>query len=101
MGCLALSPQKTGIERIAAGGSSVCNGTNAPLPGEAIETARRIYGKPQYAEDPEAVETKPFEALTDSQKAMLIRSYDQTFNPRGYDIISPTGERWAGYYESR
>ena len=92
----ALSPQKDWYQNASLAErvlSVYRNGTNAPLPGEAIETARRIYGKPQYAEDLKAVETKPFEALTDSQKAMFIRSYDQTFNPRGYDIISPTGER--------
>lgn len=92
----ALSPQKDWYQNASLAErvlSVYRNGTNAPLPGEAIETARRIYGKPQYAEDLKAVETKPFEALTDNQKAMFIRSYDQTFNPRGYDIISPTGER--------
>lgn len=92
----SLSPQKDWYQNASLAErvlSVYRNGTKAPLPAEAIATARQIYGGKQYADDLKAVETKPFEALNDSQKAMFIRSYDQTFNDRGYDIISPTGER--------
>ena len=56
-------------------------------------TLKNIYDKPQYKADVDAVLSKPYEALEPEQKAMFVRSYDQAFNDRSYDIISPAGER--------
>lgn len=53
---------------------------------------REIFSKPQYAADVKAVIAKPFAELSPEQKAMFVRSYDQAFNDRSYNIISPTGE---------
>lgn len=60
---------------------------------EHLAKAYQIFSRPQYRADLEALSTKPYEDLTDTQKAMFVRSYDEAFNDRGYDIISPTGDR--------
>ena len=63
------------------------------LPKEAAKTAKRLYAKPNHQADLKVAMTKPFEELTPNQKAMYIRSMDETFGDRSYDITSPLGER--------
>ena len=94
----ALSPQKDWYqnaslaERVASIHKLAQGNYNRADP-EHIAKLKEIYSKPQYAEDVEAVSKLPYEKLTSEQKAMFVRSYDQAFNDRSYDIISPSGDR--------
>lgn len=95
----ALSPQKDWYQNVSLA-ERVMNITTLARRGEYttpdtehLAKARQIYGKPQYQEDLKALESMPYEALTAEQKAMFVRSYDEAFNDRSYDIISPLGER--------
>lgn len=92
----ALSPQKDWYQNVSLAErvlSSYRKAGDKVLDKEALKTAQEIYGKPQYADDVKALKTKPFNELTDVQKAMYVRSYDQAFNDRSYQIINPNGDR--------
>ena len=59
---------------------------------EMTETAKRIFGKPQYADMLKAVEGKTLREIDDTAlQALWIRTYDQTFNTRSYRLVSPEG----------
>lgn len=53
---------------------------------------RELYSDDAFSKDVKSVLTKPFTELSELQKAMWVRSHDEAFSNRGYDIISPTGE---------
>lgn len=55
-------------------------------------TFKRIYGDEKYAKDIKAVESKPWEELTDVQKAMYVRGFDETYNNRAHRIVSADGQ---------
>lgn len=92
----ALSPQKDWYQNVSLAErvlSSYKKAGDKVLDKEAFKTAQKIYDKPQYADDVKALKTKPFNELTGVQKAMYVRSYDQAFNDRSYQIINPNGDR--------
>jgi hypothetical protein len=93
----ALSPQKDWYQNVSLAdrvlGIYAKGRSGEALPAEALTVARRIYGKPQYAEDLAALGGRSFDDLTTNQKSMYVRSYDEALSDRGYDIISPTGDR--------
>ena len=92
----ALSPQKDWYQNVSLAErvlSSYKKAGDKVLDKEAFKTAQEIYDKPQYADDVKALKTKPFNELTGVQKAMYVRSYDQAFNDRSYQIINPNGDR--------
>ena len=56
------------------------------------ETAARIYAKPDQQADVEFVLSNPYADMqTDVQKAMWVRIFDETYNPRGYRVVSSEG----------
>lgn len=55
-------------------------------------TFKRIYGDEKYAKDIKAVESKPWEELSDVQKAMYVRGFDETYNNRAHRIVSADGQ---------
>ena len=92
----SLSPQKDWYQNVSLAErvlSIYKNSSGKKLGKEARETASQIYGDPKFKKDLDVVFSKPFDELSDTQKAMYIRSTDQATNDRSYDIISPTGER--------
>lgn len=55
-------------------------------------TFSRIYGDEKYAKDLKEVVSKPWEELTDTQKAMYVRGFDETYNNRAHRIVSADGQ---------
>lgn len=55
-------------------------------------TFSRIYGDEKYAKDLKEVMSKPWEELTDTQKAMYVRGFDETYNNRAHRIVSADGQ---------
>ena len=92
----ALSPQKDWYQNVSLA-ERVINGykksSGKVLDADSLEMARTIYSKPQFAENIKVMETTPFDELNDVQKAMYVRSLDQTHNDRGYQMINPNGDR--------
>lgn len=94
----ALSPQKDWYQNVSLADrvlegykKGIDSGSSKPST-DHKKTLKSIYSKEAYAKDVKNILSKPFSDLTDTQKAMWVRSYDQTFHDRGYDIISPSGE---------
>lgn len=94
----ALSPQKDWYQNVSLADrvfdsyeAGVRAGTALPDKKHA-EKLKELYAKKEYADNVKAVLSRPFAELTDIQKAMWVRSHDQAFSDRGYDIISPTGQ---------
>ena len=94
----ALSPQKDWYQNVSLADrvfdsyeAGVRAGNALPDKKHAAKL-KELYAKKEYAENVDAVLKRPFAELTDIQKAMWVRSHDQAFSDRGYDIISPTGE---------
>jgi hypothetical protein len=93
----ALSPQKDWYQNVSLA-DRVYSGVMAGQQGtrlspEHLAKAKELYKKETYQKDIAAISERPFAELSDTQKAMWVRSYDETYNDRGYDIISPVGER--------
>jgi len=91
----ALSPQMDWFKNVSLAErviDIVQNETSKGVTPEMVEKITKIYGKPQYAKDVQAVLTKPFEELTGEQKAIFVRTWDQTYNPSHYRIVSPDGQ---------
>lgn len=61
---------------------------------DAMEaTAQRIYGQPKYAKNLEAIRGKTLNELEDPiDKAIWLRTYDQTYLPREHRVVTPEGE---------
>jgi len=94
----ALSPQKDWYQNVSLADrvfdsyeAGVRSGTALPDEKHAAKL-KELYAKKEYADNVKAVLSRPFAELTDIQKAMWVRSHDQAFSDRGYDIISPTGQ---------
>ena len=94
----ALSPQKDWYQNVSLASRvlegykrGIEAGTKKPS-AEHRKTLNSIYGKNEYAADVKSILSKPFSDLTDTQKAMWVRSYDEAFHDRGYDIVSPSGK---------
>lgn len=60
---------------------------------EMTTTAERIFGKPQYQEDVQAITGKRLSDIeSPALKAMWVRTYDEAFNSREHDLLSPEGD---------
>jgi hypothetical protein len=92
----ALSPQKDWYQNVSLA-ERVINGykksAGKMLDADSLATAREIYSDPKFANNIEAMANMPFDELDDVQKAMYVRSLDQTHNDRGYQMINPNGDR--------
>jgi hypothetical protein len=92
----SLSPQKDWYQNVSLA-ERVINGykksAGKMLDADSLATAREIYSDPKFANNIEAMATMPFDELDDVQKAMYVRSLDQTHNNRGYQMINPNGDR--------
>ena len=92
----ALSPQKDWYQNVSLA-ERVIHGykksSGKVLDADSLATAKTIYSKPQFADNIKVIADTPFDDLNDVQKAMYLRSLDQTHNNRGYQIINPNGDR--------
>ena len=92
----SLSPQKDWYQNVSLA-ERVINGykksAGKMLDADSLATAREIYSDPKFANNIKAMATMPFDELDDVQKAMYVRSLDQTHNNRGYQMINPNGDR--------
>ena len=61
---------------------------------DAMEvTAQRIYGEPKYAKNIESIRGKTLNELDDPiDKAIWLRTYDETYLPREHRVVTPEGE---------
>ena len=102
----ALSPQKDWYQNVSLGERLVdifyTKMDISPTP-EMEATAQRIFGKAQYKPMLDIIfregRNMPLSEYDDAPllQAMFIRIYDETYNDRGYYIVSPDGENieWA------
>lgn len=97
----ALSPQKDWYQNVSLAERVLdivtmfsSGNLQAWVPEPAMrDTAARIYAKPDQQTDVEFVLTNPYADMqTDVQKAMWVRIYDETYNPRGYRTVSSEGQ---------
>jgi hypothetical protein len=96
----AMSPQKDWFqnvslaERVLDTYGKASGKTATP---EMVEKAKSIKALAKYGDDIKAISEKPFEELTDRQKALWIRSYDETYNTKAYRKVNPDGkfQDWA------
>ena len=57
------------------------------------EMAKVIWSKPQYAPMVDSIKGKTLDEITDpGLKAMWLRTYDQAYNPREHQIVTPEGD---------
>jgi hypothetical protein len=57
------------------------------------EMAKVIWTKPQYAPMVDSIKGKALNEITDpGLKAMWLRTYDQAYNPREHQIVTPEGD---------
>jgi hypothetical protein len=93
----ALSPQKDWYQNVSLAervfeGYRAASGNYVRPDKKHAKTLKSLYDQDHYKGDVKAVLTRNFADLTDNQKAMWVRSWDQAFSDRGYDVIAPTGE---------
>jgi GNAT superfamily N-acetyltransferase len=91
-----LSPQKDWFMNVSLGQRVIDimrTKRNEPWDQAMSNTADRILGKPQYADDLAAIRGK---RLADLQhpvlKAMWLRVFDEAHNTRQYDVVMPEGD---------
>jgi hypothetical protein len=92
----ALSPQKDWYQNVSLAErviSGYKKSSGKVLDADSLATAKTIYSKPQFADNIKVIADTPFDDLNDVQKAMYLRSLDQTHNNRGYQMINPNGDR--------
>lgn len=91
----ALSPQKDWFMNVSLAERLLDTYTGyqeMPWTPEMTTTAKRIFAKKQYQKRLNHVRTKKLKDLYDPQDvAMWIRAFDETYNDRGYRIVSPEG----------
>lgn len=90
-----LSPQKDWFMNVSLGERVLDTMTNRQSfrwDSAMDEVAQTIWNKPQYAPMVDAIRGKTFAELQDpGLKAMWLRTYDQAFNPREHQIVTPEG----------
>ena len=97
----ALSPQKDWYQNVSLAERTIdikmTKMDIVPTP-EMLATARRIFGKDQYQPMLNIIFQKgrnmPLSEYKDAPllEAMFIRIYDETYNDRGHQIVSPDGQ---------
>lgn len=91
----ALSPQKDWYQNVSLGdrvADIMSNQRRRPFTNQMAETAQRIFGKQEYADDLGRVMRSSLEDLEDpTHRAMWLRIYDETYNPREYAVVGPDG----------
>jgi len=90
-----LSPQKDWFMNVSLGQRVIdihMTKANEPWDNKMAKTAREIFGKKKYAPILRGIRGKSYSELeTVGEKAMWLRIYDQTYNPRSHRIVTPEG----------
>lgn len=90
-----LSPQKDWFMNVSLGErvlDTMTNKQSFKWDSAMDQVAQTIWNKPQYAPMVDAIRGKTFAELQDpGLKAMWLRTYDQAFNPREHQIVTPEG----------
>lgn len=90
-----LSPQKDWFMNVSLGNRVLDIALNKGSSGwdDAMEqTAGRIWAKEKYAPVLNLVRGKSYNELTSpAEKALWLRTYDETFNDRAHQIVTPEG----------
>jgi hypothetical protein len=91
-----LSPQKDWFMNVSLGRRVIDIHTtkaNEPWTDEMMTKAQSIFADDKYAPILNGISGKTYSQLeTSGEKAMWLRIYDQTYNDRSHNIVSPEGE---------
>jgi hypothetical protein len=88
----ALSPQKDWYMNVGLGDrvlDIMANQQRKTFDPRMVDAAMRFADKSDIA----AVKGRQLRSLPSEDQALFVRAYDEAYNPRSYDVISPTGER--------
>jgi len=92
-----LSPQKDWFMNASLGQRVIdihTSKANEPWTDEMMTTATRIFGQEKYQPIVNDIANKTYAELdSPAKKAMWLRIYDETNNPREHYVLSPEGER--------
>jgi hypothetical protein len=92
-----LSPQKDWYQNVSLGErvmDIMTNRSNTPWSSKMTETAQRIFGGPQYADDLRSITGRRLRELNHvDSKAMWLRIYDETYGDPNYRVVTPEGGR--------
>lgn len=91
-----LSPQKDWFMNVSLGERvlGIMTGKQTAKWDDAMtEVGKVIWSKPQYAPMVDAIKGKTLAEITEpGLKAMWLRTYDQAYNPREHQIVTPEGD---------
>lgn len=91
-----LSPQKDWFMNVSLANRTIdifLNKNNIKWSADMDAKAAEIFSKPQYKPIIDAVKNKSLSEISDpAEKALWIRVYDQTYNPREHAIVTPEGD---------
>jgi len=91
-----LSPQKDWFMNVSLANRTIdifLNKSDFSWSNEMTSKASSIFGKPQYKPIIDAIKNKKLSEISDpAEKALWIRTYDETYNPRQHNIVTPEGE---------
>lgn len=91
----SLSPQKDWYQNVSLAErlmGAVRAAKKQGLTKEQKEVLTELYPGDKYKKDILAVKERSWDNLTDTQKAMWVRSYDKVNNPSRYRIVTPDGK---------
>ena len=90
-----LSPQRDWFMNVSLGKRVLqihIEKANEPWTNEMATKAGQIFGKEKYAPILQGISGKSYAELeTVGEKAMWLRIYDETYNPRSHEIVTPEG----------
>jgi len=96
----ALSPQKDWFMNVSLGDrvlDIMANQQRKVADSEMLKTGRNLVNAKgvRILEDADlnALKGRQLRSLSPEDQATFVRLFDETYNPRGYDVIGPTGER--------
>lgn len=91
-----LSPQKDWFMNVSLGNRVIdiaLNQSSRTWDSAMENTAARIWADPKYEPVLDLVRGKSFAQLeSPAEKALWLRTFDQTFNPREHQIVTPEGD---------
>ena len=91
-----LSPQKDWFMNVSLGQRVIDiarNQASRRWDSSMEETASRIWADPKYKPVVDLVRNKSYSELkTPGERALWLRTFDQAFNPREHQIVSPEGD---------
>lgn len=91
-----LSPQRDWFMNVSLGKRVLqihMEKANEPWTKEMSKKAKQIFGQKKYAPILQGITGKSYSELeTVGEKAMWLRIYDEQYNPRSHEVVTPEGE---------